>query len=146
MRAFLSTVGLVLIVLLLLDVFKAVVLARRARGEFRITRWFYRSTWPLFATIGRKIESGQRRETFLGIYGPLSLLLLFFFWAVGLILGFALVGWSATSNDGGMHSFWDALYHSAASFLTVGAGDTPHGLSRWITISKLGSDLVFWRS
>ncbi|MGA9510493.1 MAG: potassium channel family protein [Candidatus Sulfotelmatobacter sp.] len=143
MRAFVSTFGLALIVLLLVDVFKAVVLARRARGEFRITRFFYQSTWPIFATIGRRIESGQRRESFLGIYGPLSLLLLFFFWAVGLILGFALIGWSATSNNGGMHSFGDALYHSAASFLTVGAGDMPHGFSRWITISEAGLGFSF---
>ncbi|MCU1300489.1 MAG: two pore domain potassium channel family protein [Candidatus Sulfotelmatobacter sp.] len=143
MRAFLSTVGLALIVLLLVDVFKAVVLARRARGQFRITHLFYRSTWPIFATIGRRIESGQRRETFLGIYGPLSLLLLFFFWALGLILGFALVRWSATGTDASMHSFWDALYHSGASFLSVGAGDTPNGFSRWITISEAGLGFSF---
>jgi len=143
MRAFVSTVGLALIVLLLLDVFKAVVLARRARGEFRITHLFFRSTWPIFVAIGGRIKSGQRRETFLGIYGPLSLLLPFFFWALGLILGFALVGWSATSQDGGMHSFGDALYHSAASFLTVGAGDTLQGFSRWITISEAGLGFSF---
>jgi hypothetical protein len=77
------------------------------------------------------------------MYGPLSLLLLFFFWAVGLILGFAFVGWSAIATGGGMHSFWDALYHSAASFLTVGAGDMPHGFSRWITISEAGLGFSF---
>jgi hypothetical protein len=81
MRVLASIFGLALIGVLLVDVFKAVVLARRARDEFRITYVFYRTTWPVFAHLARRIRSGQRREEFLGIYGPLSLVLLFAFWA-----------------------------------------------------------------
>jgi hypothetical protein len=132
---------LTLIVVLLVDVFKAVVLARRARGDFQITHLFYRLTWPVFASIGRRIESGRRRETFLGIYGPLSLLLLFLFWAFGLIFGFALLQWSM--NAANAQDFWDSLYQSAASFLTIGAGSTRDGLVRWISIAEAGLGFSF---
>jgi hypothetical protein len=96
----------------------------------------------VFASIGRRIESGRRRETFLGIYGPLSLLLLFLFWALGLILGFALLQWSMKTAMSGQ-DFWDGLYQSAASFLTIGAGTTHQGLVRWINIAEAGIGFSF---
>ena len=40
----------------------------------------------------------RRRERFLAIYGPLSLLGLAAVWALGLLIGFAGLQWSAGSN------------------------------------------------
>jgi hypothetical protein len=135
-------VGLAVIAVLLLDVFKAVVLARRAQGEFRLSRMFYRAAWPVFAAIARRTESGRRREDFLGIFGPLSLLLLFFFWAAGLIMGFALVLYALYPWNGDLQHFSNDLYQSAASFLTIG-GESPRGFIRWITVVETGIGFSF---
>jgi hypothetical protein len=143
MRILASIFGLALIGVLLVDVFKAVVLARRAREEFRITYVFYRATWPVFANIGRRIRSGQRREQFLGIYGPLSLMLLFAFWAVGFVLGFSLLRWAVTGGDARLDEFANDLYLSASSFLTVGAGEAPKDISRWINVVEAGLGFSF---
>jgi hypothetical protein len=55
--------------------------ARRAQPIFRITRLFYQFTWAPVAAAGRHIRSGERRERFLSLYGPLSLLVLLGSWA-----------------------------------------------------------------
>src|SRR5690349_10846591 len=86
-----AIVGLGLIALILLDAFETIVLPRRVQRSFRITSWFYRNTWIPWARFSRRIRSGTRRESFLGYFGPLSLIVLLGFWAAGLILGFALL-------------------------------------------------------
>lgn len=143
MHVALGIIGLSIICILLLDIFQAVVLARRARGEFRLTHAFYRATWPVFAGIGRRTESGKRREAFLGIYGPLSLLLLFFFWGVSLVVSFALIRYSMSPWNKDLAHFSTDVYQSASSFLTVGAGETPRGLVRWINVIEAGMGLSF---
>jgi hypothetical protein len=137
MRVAAFIVGFGLISCISLDVFKVVVLARRTWGEFRLTTLFYRYSWPVFVMVGRRIESGRRREAFLGTYGPLSLLMLFSFWALGFIVGFSLLRWSLVG-----HGFLDQLYHSAASFLTMGQGETA-GLAKWITVAEAGLGFSF---
>jgi hypothetical protein len=47
-----------------------------------------------FAALARKIKSSLRRESVLGIYGPMSLLLLIVLWGTGLVLSFGLLEWS----------------------------------------------------
>ena len=88
---FAGVTGAVIIFVVLLDAFETVVLPRRVTRHFRITAWFYRRTWIPWIRIARAIKSPSRRQNFLGYFGPLSLILLLFFWAAGLILGFALL-------------------------------------------------------
>ncbi|PYX45244.1 MAG: two pore domain potassium channel family protein [Acidobacteria bacterium] len=143
MRIFLGIIGCVLALAILLDVFRAVVLARRAQGEFRFTYLFYRLTWPFFVRVGRRIQSGRRREAFLGIYGPLSLLLLFFTWAMGFVLAFTFLQLSAASTVEISRNFPEAFYLSAASFLTIGTGNNQHEFSRWISVAEAGIGYSF---
>src|ERR1039458_10800547 len=86
-----SIFGIVLIFIILMDAFETVVLPRRIKRSFRITGWFYRNSWGLWTRIGRHIKSANRREGFLAYFGPLSLIPLMGFWALGLIFGFACV-------------------------------------------------------
>ena len=86
-----SIAGIVLIFIILMDAFETVVLPRRIKRIFRITGWFYRNTWGLWTRVGRHIKSANRREGFLAYFGPLSLIPLMGFWALGLIFGFACV-------------------------------------------------------
>jgi hypothetical protein len=94
------------------------------------------------------MKSGKRREAYLSIYGPLSLLLLFVLWAVGLIFSFALLHWAHGSAPGSLPestTFWTDLYMSGTTFFTLGIGDiTPHTpMSRFITVIESGTGLGF---
>ncbi|HMB82471.1 MAG TPA: hypothetical protein VKI40_00325, partial [Terriglobales bacterium] len=86
-----SIAGIVLVFIILMDAFETVVLPRRIKRSFRIASWFYRNTWDFWTRVGRRIKSANRREGFLAYFGPLSLIVLLGFWALGLIFGFACV-------------------------------------------------------
>ena len=90
--------GLILILAVLLEAFETVVLPRRVVRRLRITVLFYRATWRSWRAIARGIRRKKFREGFLSYYGPLSLLVLFIFWAALLIFGFALVYYSASGS------------------------------------------------
>jgi Ion channel len=126
MLIFATIAGIAVILAVLLDAFETVVLPRRVRRKFRITVWFYRSTWIPWRKITSLIKSPGRRENFLGYFGPLSLLFLLALWACGLIFGFALLQYGA-----GEHimlanepvTFGRVIYLSGSTFFTLGYGD-----------------------
>jgi hypothetical protein len=114
-----------LIILVLVDGFEAMVLPRRVTRPYRPTRLYYRLTWGLWRAAARRLAPGKRRETFLSLFGPLSLIGLFGMWVLGLIAGFAGLQWALDSaiGPGGHGSFLTYLYLSGGSFFTVGFGD-----------------------
>src|SRR5271165_4095942 len=83
--------GTVLVLLVLVDGFEAMILPRRVTQPFRFARLFYRNTWMIWRFVATHIPNGKRREAFLSLFGPLSLLGLFATWVVGLVIGFALL-------------------------------------------------------
>jgi hypothetical protein len=117
--------GLALIVVILLDGFEAMVLPRRVTRALRPARFFYRNTWEAWRLAARLVPGRRRRETFLSLYGPLSLLTLFGLWALALITAFALLSWSwqTSSREGEVVGFLDHLYLSGVTFFTLGYGD-----------------------
>src|SRR5438270_7673983 len=94
MRVLLSACGIGMIVLVLIDAFESILQPRRVTHRFRYSRIYYRNTWAVWSTAAMLFRSGKRREGFLSIFGPLSMLGLFVTWVLGLILGFALIQWS----------------------------------------------------
>src|SRR5579871_1819897 len=119
--------GLILIVLVLVDAFEAVVLPRRVTRKFRPARVYYRLTWLAWRAVGLWLPRGKRREDFLSIFGPLSLLALFAAWAAALIVGFAMVHWSLgaplfMANHADERTFGVYLYMSGVTFFTLGYG------------------------
>src|SRR3989440_1147737 len=91
--------GLIIIGAVLLDAFETVVLPRRVTRQFRLTAWFYRRTWIPWIKIARRIRTASRQQSFLGYFGPLSLILLLMFWAAGLIFGFALLQYGLGGHE-----------------------------------------------
>src|ERR1022692_4077487 len=91
--------GVVIIVVVLLDAFETVVLPRRVTRQFKLTAWFYRRTWIPWKKIAGRIRTPARRQSFLGYFGPLSLILLLEFWAATLILGFALLQYGIGGHE-----------------------------------------------
>jgi hypothetical protein len=146
--AFIGLVGIVLLGAILWDAFETIILPRRVTRRYRLTRAFYRYTGTPWLAIARRIKSVKRREGFLGVFGPLSVLMLFGVWAGGLILSFAMVQWAEAWMTGGLetaHSFRAQLYLSGTSFFTLGLGDvTPHtAFSRVVTVAEAGMGFAF---
>ena len=119
--------GVLLIAIGLWDVFETIVLPRRVTRRIRLTRLFYRATWKPWQIVAHSIEKKhKRREIFLSIYGPLSLLALLLVWAVTVVFGFAMVHWAIGSRVGAIGTragFFTDLYYSGTTFFTLGLGD-----------------------
>jgi len=142
MTFFVGTLGLCLILVVIWEGFETIILPRSVTRGLRITRGFYRTTWPLSAAVARRVPE-DRRQLVLAYYGPLSLPLLLVFWAVLLVLGFGLVQWAiphGLNQMAGMSRLSTALYQSGVTFLTLGYGDvTPHtNPSRFVAVSEAG--------
>ena len=141
-------VGIILIGAILIDSFESIILPRRVSRRFRMSRFFYSSTWVLWSSIARKMRPGNRREFYLSYYGPASLIVLLVVWAVALFAGFALLQWGLSDplNAPEKHlSFWTYLYMSGTTFVTLGYGDvTPlTGLGRFLAIAEAGMGFLF---
>jgi Ion channel len=119
--------GFLIVALVLWEAFETIILPRRVARWFRLTRMFYVSTWVPWRAIARRIHSPKLRETFIGYFGPLSLLCLFVVWAAALIFGFACLYYSAAKNDATHPGFSTLMYMSGTTFFTLGLGDVvPH--------------------
>lgn len=126
MSIVLALCSALLIVLVLLDGFEAMLLPRRVTRAFRFSQLFYRFTWMPWSAIGRRMAAGRRREAWLSLYGPLSILVLFAAWAVGLIVGFAVLHQALETplnTPGDRRHPLDYLYMSGTTFFTLGFGD-----------------------
>lgn len=126
MRSLASVLGCALLALVLIDAFNTIVLPRRTRYGFRMTRLFYRLTYGLYAAVGRRIRSGLWRESYLSVYGPLSLLWLIGVWAVAIVWAFGLMLWAQRVEwNGHAATLVDSTYLSATTFATLGTPN-PH--------------------
>lgn len=148
MHTFAAILGILIILSVLLDAFETVVLPRRVQRTFRLTSWFYRNTWIPWVKVARHIRATSWRESFLGYFGPLSLILLLVFWAIGLIFGFALMqlGLGEHVRLGNEPiTFGILLYHSGETFFTLGYGDiTPTSpLARTLAVMESGMGFAF---
>jgi hypothetical protein len=140
--------GLIVIWVVLLDAFETVVLPRRVTRHFKLTAWFYRRTWVPWKAIAGRIRTASRQQNFLGYFGPLSLILLLVFWAVGLIFGFALLQYGTGGHEqlgNEPLTFGRILYHSGETFFTLGYGDIvpTSALARALSVLEAGMGFAF---
>lgn len=140
--------GIVLFFLVAWDAFEVIILPRRVTRKIRITRVYYQFSWVAWRFCAHLLSSKKRRESFLGFYGPISLLILISIWAAGLIVGFAMMQYGAGSalNVTGMKpSFYTDLYLSGTTFFTLGLGDVVprSGLSRFLVVVESGFGFGF---
>jgi hypothetical protein len=143
-----ALVGVLLILGVLWEGFETIVLPRRVTRRFRMTRFFYRSTWRPWSKLVRSSIPAWRQETWLSVFGPLSLLMLLSVWAVVLIMGFALIHWangSAILTHDGSAGFRTDLYLSGTTFFTLGLGDViPRTmLARFLVVLESGMGFAF---
>lgn len=136
--------GTAFILATLWEVFESVVLPRQVTLQLRLARLFYRVTWKLWKAAARRIRSESGRETYLSIFGPLSLLVLLSLWALRLIIGFAMLHWglgSEVADPGGPPGFAADMYLSASTLFTLGLGDVKPVTwpSRAVTVIEAGT-------
>lgn len=148
MRFIVGLAGLALILVVLVDAFEAVLLPRRVTHGFRFLRLFYRSTWRAWRRLAAVVPSPKRRETLLGLFGPLALLILFSTWAVGLIVAFALLHWAMQTPMKPAEAPFDLgnyLYFSGVTFFTLGYGDfTPTDVpGKFLAVVETGLGIGF---
>jgi hypothetical protein len=140
--------GVAIFLTVLWDAFEAIILPRRVTRKFRLTRLFFRSTWKVWRFATALVSSRKTRESLLGFYGPLSLLVLVGVWAVGLVLGFGLLQYGAGSAvviTGSEPSFLTDIYLSGTTFFTLGLGDVipRSGLARALVVTEAGFGFGF---
>src|SRR5262245_53007199 len=127
MRWVAAVVAAIMIFVIFVDAFEAVVLPRRVKHNFRLAQTFYRSVWVVWRAASRMLPGGRWRFGFLSVFGPLSLFGLLCIWAVGLILGFALLHWSFRTAlnlpGGGDQGLATYFYFSGTTFITLGYGE-----------------------
>jgi hypothetical protein len=148
MSAMVATASLAVIVLVLWDAFETVLLPRRVTRHVRFARLYYVYAWSPWSALARRMRPGKRRNTFLSLFGPLSVLVLIAVWATGLIAGFGLLHWSLGSrlhvpdDRPGLGTF---LYLSGTTFFTLGFGDvTPvDPVGRALAVAEAGLGFGF---
>lgn len=148
MRILAVIVSIILIVGILQDSFEAIVLPRRVSRRFRLSRWFYGSTWMLWSWVARKMRHGNRREFYLSYYGPLSLIVMLVIWAAMITVGFALLQWGISDPLHAPEKIWSFgtyLYMSGTTFVTLGYGDVVPltGLGRFLAVAEAGMGFLF---
>jgi len=140
--------GVLLFLVVVWDAFEAIILPRRVTRKFRFTRLFYRATWKIWRVMIAVVRAPKRRETLLGFYGPISLLVLLGVWAVGLVFSFGLMQYgsgSAVLINNGPSGFNTDLYLSGTTFFTLGLGDVlpRSGLARFLVVTEAGFGFGF---
>jgi hypothetical protein len=136
------------VAIVLWDAFETIVLPRTVSRRLRLTRLYFGFMWRRWTAVAGWFRTDHRRERFLAIFGPISLLSLAAVWALGLVLGFAGLHWSAGSHLrplSAWHPFIDDLYISGTTFFTLGLGDVqPVGpAARLITVTESGMGFAF---
>ena len=148
MRILIGIFGLLLLLAILWDAFESVILPRHVQRSFRIARFFYRNAWSFCSFTARHIRNPKLRESYLSYFGPLSLLLLIAFWALAMVLAFAMLQWAAGSAFAGSvtpGTFRTDLYFSGTTFFTLGLGDvTPQtSIARILSVAEAGTGFGF---
>ncbi|MGH2405812.1 MAG: potassium channel family protein [bacterium] len=148
MKPLAAAAGLVIILVILWDAFETMVLPRRVARRLRFTYLYFTILGEMWWLVARRIRQPRRREHYLSVFGPLSLILLVVTWASGLVVGFAVLQWglgSPFAAPEGTAGFGTDLYVSGTTFFTLGLGDvTPKtALARAITVVETGTGFMF---
>lgn len=148
MHLFAAVLCVALIGLILVDGFESIILPRRIGRRFRPARLFYIYTWKPWSALARRMTTKRRRETFLGLFGPSSMLGLLTFWALGLVVSFALLQWAMEvplRGADGPNVLLDYFYMSGVTFFTLGYGDvTPATTAgRVVAVAEAGIGFGF---
>jgi hypothetical protein len=117
-------VGAVILIAALYDLFQSVVLPRPSVGKLRLSIMIIRPFWITWRWLGTRLSRMERREDFLGTFGPLAVIVELAAWAASLTLGFAfLIDAFRDQVRPAPANFWTSIYFSATTILPLSYGD-----------------------
>ena len=136
-RVLIAIPSLALILLMLGEFFLSFLSPQRVRREPRVARWLIVRSWRIWRAIAKRF-GGDDRETWLGFFGPLGLLIQLAVWISGLIVGFMGLHYAFNSElASGGTGFGDYLYYSAGSFFSAATNlHAASGADRVIEIAE----------
>jgi hypothetical protein len=140
--------GALLLLVVLWDTFETIVLPRSVTREFRLTRFFDQTSWAAWSWVARRTRRAPSRDALVSYFGPLSLIVLLAFWAVCLLLGFALIQWGMRvplAHSGEAAGFGEYVYFSGVTLFTLGYGDITAGDAdgRVVSVLEAGVGIGF---
>ncbi|MGB8196443.1 MAG: hypothetical protein WCF25_05500 [Acidimicrobiales bacterium] len=115
MYVFEYVIGLVINLVTVVSVLFILVLPRQPQGLEKLTLVVNKSVHFSFVFIARMARTYEVKDSILAPTAPVALIAQLLFWAVSLVLGFALMLMHTT------HSFWHGLTQSVTALFTVGA-------------------------
>ena len=107
--------GLLIVVVMVVGVVFILVLPRQPTGLQRLSSVVNRSVRITFVALSRLSRTYEGMDSILAPTAPVALLVQLLFWAITLVLGFALM-LVATTN-----SFWEGITQALTALFTVGA-------------------------
>ena len=107
--------GLVIVAITVISVVFILVLPRQPQGLERLTVVVNRSVHTAFLLLSRVAKSYETKDLILGATAPVALVAQLLFWAISLVVGFALMLMPTT------HSFARGFTQALTSLFTVGA-------------------------
>jgi hypothetical protein len=136
--------GAALILLNLAEFFVVLVLPRRVKRGVRLARRVFAMAWIPGRAVARRLP-GTAGDSFLGILGPLGLFAIVALWALGVVVGFAMLQWAGGSHvvAHGSGTFLDDLYFSGGAFLSASSGVAPHtAYSKVVMLAEAATGLM----
>jgi ion channel len=131
-----AAIGILILGIAFYDVFQSVVLPRPSIGKLRVAPWILRPLWAVWRWLGYRDSRIDKRENWLGTFGPVGLLALLAFWSLSSILGYTLILDSIRDQvQPPFENFGTALYFSAGTLLPLSYGDIlPIGVAAQIAV------------
>jgi hypothetical protein len=120
------------------DLFNSVVLPRPAINKFVLGRKLFTALWSGWRFVGDRLTQ-ERREGWLGTFGPIAVLVMFGVWALAFVLGYGLIiDGLRDEMEPVPADLWESLYFSATTLVPLSYGDfVPTGLAaRLATIAE----------
>ena len=140
--------GFLIVVILLFDVFQAVLVPRYTPSSLRLAPILIsRMAWPLFRSVSKFIHSETLLDLFLGAFAPLVFVVMFSLALVTLGLGYGLIihGMGAQFHPV-ITDMGTALYAAGTALLTLGFGDivatTPQARIVFLLAATTGISVV----
>jgi hypothetical protein len=140
--------SLALIALTLVDAFETIIQPRRVTHRYRFARLYYTTAWRLWRSIALRFSNHRRREAFLSVFGPMSMLGLLMTWLLLLIFAFGMMHWALRTplvEASNSARFTTYLYLSGTTLFTLGLGDiAPTGaIGRTLMVIESGLGFGF---
>src|SRR6266571_3882635 len=101
------------------DLFNSVVLPRPAINKFVLGRRLFTALWSGWRLVGDRL-SQERREGWLGTFGPIAVLVMFGVWALAFVLGYGLIiDGLRDEMEPVPADLWESLYFSATTLVPL---------------------------